>query len=210
MEALAVAALAVLTGTSDSVHAVASLDELGAAIDLSNVSHNSAKFDEADLVALSARTLLLLPYEAVADRLAALGVSGPQAEADAGSGRCQRPWGWFETLADGDTYRVKIGSTDYAVTVGNGGITATWASVLGGLKTLVAADAAIGGAANVLVDVAARSLKLTGASLTPFTVAAGGSTAITTTCFSMLYTLTLGLAVNSLPVMVSLSSGLSI
>ena len=81
MEALAVAALAVLTGTSDSVHAVTSLDELGATIDLSHVSHNSAKFDEADLVALSARTLLLLPYVAVAERLAALGVSGPQAEA---------------------------------------------------------------------------------------------------------------------------------
>ncbi len=81
MEALAVAALAVLTGTSDSVHAVTSSDELGAAIDLSHVSHNSAKFDEADLVALSARTLLLLPYAAVAERLAALGVSGPQAEA---------------------------------------------------------------------------------------------------------------------------------
>lgn len=81
MEALAVAALAVLTGTSGSVHAVTSLDELAGAIDLARVSHHAAKFDEADLAALTARTLHLLPYAAVADRLAALGVSGPQAEA---------------------------------------------------------------------------------------------------------------------------------
>ncbi|MFN3892729.1 MAG: glutamate--tRNA ligase [Beijerinckiaceae bacterium] len=81
MEALAVASLAVLTGTSDSVHAVASLDELAGAIDLSHVSHHAAKFDEADLAALSARTLHILPFASVADRLRALGVSGPQAEA---------------------------------------------------------------------------------------------------------------------------------
>lgn len=81
MEALAVAALAVLTGTSESVRAVASLDELADAVDLSRVSHHAARFDEADLAILSARTLHILPFEAVAGRLAALGVSGPQAEA---------------------------------------------------------------------------------------------------------------------------------
>jgi glutamyl-tRNA synthetase len=81
MEALAVAALAVLTGTSDSVHAFNSLEELGDAIDLSHVSHHAAKFDEADLAMLSARTLHILPFDSVADRLAALGVAGRQAEA---------------------------------------------------------------------------------------------------------------------------------
>ena len=81
MEALAVAALAVLTGTSDSVHAVTSLDELADAMDLSHVSHHAAKFDEADLAALSARTLHILPFETVADRLSEMGVSGAQAEA---------------------------------------------------------------------------------------------------------------------------------
>lgn len=80
-EALAVAALAVLTGTSDSVHPVASLDELGAAIDLSHVSHHAAKFDEADLVALSARTLHILPYASVAARLGPLGLPAALAEA---------------------------------------------------------------------------------------------------------------------------------
>lgn len=81
MEALAVAALAVLTGTSDSVHAVTSLDELADAIDLSHVSHHAAKFDEADLAVLSARTLHALPFQAVANRLADMGVAGAQAEA---------------------------------------------------------------------------------------------------------------------------------
>ena len=80
-EALAVAALAVLTGTSDSVHPVASLDELGAAIDLSHVSHHAAKFDDADLVALSARTLHILPYASVAARLGPLGLPAALAEA---------------------------------------------------------------------------------------------------------------------------------
>ena len=80
VEALAVAALAVLTGTSDSVHPVASLDDLAQAIDLSHVSHHAAKFDEADLVQLSARTLHILPFASVAPRLAALGVEGAQAE----------------------------------------------------------------------------------------------------------------------------------
>lgn len=79
MEALAVAALAVLTGTSDSVRVVASLDEL--ALDLSHVSHTAAKFDEADLVALTARTLHSMPFVTVAARLAALGVEGAHAEA---------------------------------------------------------------------------------------------------------------------------------
>lgn len=81
MEALAVAALAVLTGTSDSVHPVASLDELAGSIDLGRVSQTAAKFDEADLAALTARTLHALPYEAVAERLAGMGVAGPQGEA---------------------------------------------------------------------------------------------------------------------------------
>ena len=31
----------------------------------------------------------------------------PEPEADASTGQCQRPWGWFETLAHGNTYRVK-------------------------------------------------------------------------------------------------------
>ena len=81
VEPLAVAALAVLVGSAEAVRPVASLDELASLADLSHLSHGSARFDEAELDALSARTLHHLPYEAVGDRLEALGISGPGAPA---------------------------------------------------------------------------------------------------------------------------------
>ncbi len=80
VEPLAVAALSVLVGSAEAVRPVASLDELAGLVDLANLSHGAARFDEAELHALSARTLHALPYAAVADRLAALGIEGPGAE----------------------------------------------------------------------------------------------------------------------------------
>lgn len=79
VEALAVAALAVLVGSSDAVRPVASLDELAGLVELAHVSRAPAKFDEHELEALSARTLHQLPYQAVRERLAALGVAGDEA-----------------------------------------------------------------------------------------------------------------------------------
>ena len=81
VEPLAVAALAVLVGSAEAVRPVASLDELAAMVDLAHLSHGAARFDEAELDALSARTLHHMPYGAVADRLEALGIAGPGAEA---------------------------------------------------------------------------------------------------------------------------------
>ncbi len=81
VEALAAAALAVLTGSAEAVRPVASLDELARSFDLSHLSHGAARFDEAELRALSARTLHILPYADVAQRLAALGIAGEGAEA---------------------------------------------------------------------------------------------------------------------------------
>jgi glutamyl-tRNA synthetase len=81
IESLAVSALAVLVGSSAAVRPVASLDELAGLVELSQLSHGAARFDEAELEALSARTLHRSSYAAVADRLAALGVAGPNAEA---------------------------------------------------------------------------------------------------------------------------------
>lgn len=78
VEPLAVAALAVLTGSSDAVRPVASLDELAGLVDLAHVSRAPAKFDEHDLETLSARTLHQLPYEAVAERLSGLGVDSTE------------------------------------------------------------------------------------------------------------------------------------
>jgi glutamyl-tRNA synthetase len=76
VEALAVAALAVLVGSADSVRPVTSLNELAATLDLAHLSRGSARFDEAELRALSARTLHHLPFESTRERLAALGVEG--------------------------------------------------------------------------------------------------------------------------------------
>ena len=81
VEPLAVAAMATLTGTSEAVRPVASLDDLAGMIRLDRISKGSAKFDPAELTALSARTLHALPFAAVADRLAQAGVSGPKAQA---------------------------------------------------------------------------------------------------------------------------------
>jgi glutamyl-tRNA synthetase len=80
VEALAVAALAVQVGSAASVHAVVSLDALAEELDLAKLSQGSARFDEAELRALSARTLHAAPFAAVADRLAKLGVEGQDAE----------------------------------------------------------------------------------------------------------------------------------
>ncbi|UZF92921.1 glutamate--tRNA ligase [Bosea sp. NBC_00550] len=76
VEALAVAALATMVGTSDAVRPVSSLDELAGLVELSHVSRAPAKFDENELAVLSARTLHQLPFAAVAGRFAALGIDG--------------------------------------------------------------------------------------------------------------------------------------
>ena len=81
VEAMAVAALAVLTGSSEAVRPVASLEALAALSDLSRISHAAAKFDEAELQALSARTLHAMQFPQVAARLAALGIAGEAAPA---------------------------------------------------------------------------------------------------------------------------------
>lgn len=79
VEALAVAALATLVGTSDAVRPVTSLDELAGLVELAHVSRAPAKFDEHELETLSARTLHQLPLAAVSERLAALGVAADEA-----------------------------------------------------------------------------------------------------------------------------------
>ncbi|MHB2167933.1 glutamate--tRNA ligase [Alsobacter sp. R-9] len=76
LESLAVATLAVLVGSAEAVRPVASLDELAGLVDLSRLSRAPARFDEAELAALNAKILHHLPFDAVRDRLAALGIGG--------------------------------------------------------------------------------------------------------------------------------------
>ncbi len=80
VEALAVAALAVLTGSSANVRAVHSLGELAGMFDIANTSRQAARFDEHELRALSARTLHGMDYEAARDRLVARDIVGHKAE----------------------------------------------------------------------------------------------------------------------------------
>ena len=81
VEPLAAAALAVLVGSAIAVRPVQSLDELAAIFDPRQLSHAPARFDEAELRALSARTLHETPFARIAPRLAALGIDGPDTEA---------------------------------------------------------------------------------------------------------------------------------
>jgi len=79
LEPMAVASLAVLTGTSHAVEPAPSLDALSDLFDLQSVSRSSAKFDPIELGSLNARIVHNLSHEAVSGRLAALGIDAPAA-----------------------------------------------------------------------------------------------------------------------------------
>ncbi len=68
-EGLAVAIVAVLTGTSLPVEPYPDLAALADALDLSMVSHGPARYDPAELESLNARLLHEMPYETARPRL---------------------------------------------------------------------------------------------------------------------------------------------
>lgn len=75
-EPQAINSLLAKLGTSDPVVARLTLDELVAEFDLSRFSRAPAHFDMAELRALNHKILHATPFEAVAGRLASLGVGG--------------------------------------------------------------------------------------------------------------------------------------
>jgi glutamyl-tRNA synthetase len=79
LEPHAVASLAVLVGSSESVRAVADLDELARLIDFDHISRSAAKFDEQELYNLNARLIHDMSYETVKARLAAMDADGGEA-----------------------------------------------------------------------------------------------------------------------------------
>jgi glutamyl-tRNA synthetase len=81
IESLAVAVLAGLTGSSESVRPVTSLEEVAQLIDLSHISRHASKFDEAELAALSAKTLQAMSFADIRERLVLPDVSDHEAEA---------------------------------------------------------------------------------------------------------------------------------
>ncbi len=71
-EPIAVAIMAVLTGTSLSIEPYASFADIAAKLELSMISHGAARFDPAELDSLNARILHMMPYQSAQPRLAAL------------------------------------------------------------------------------------------------------------------------------------------
>ncbi|EEQ95814.1 glutamate--tRNA ligase [Brucella sp. ZJ1_1] len=79
-EPMAVASLAVLIGTSESVSASPNMESLAERFDLASISKSSAKFDPAELDTLNRALLHEMPFSDAKPRLAALGISGDKAE----------------------------------------------------------------------------------------------------------------------------------
>lgn len=74
-EALAVAIMAVLTGTSLPIEPYPDLLSIAAKLDLSMISHGPARLDPAELESLNARILHSMPYEIARPRLELLGLA---------------------------------------------------------------------------------------------------------------------------------------
>ena len=79
LEPMAAASLAVLVGSAEAVRPIASLQALGALLDLGRLSRAPARFDEGELDHLNARLLHDMPYADVAERLQGLGIEGGDA-----------------------------------------------------------------------------------------------------------------------------------
>lgn len=81
IEPMAVASLAALTGTSENVEAAPTMKALAEHFDPAQASKSSAKFDPIDLESLNRAILHQMPFAEAQDRLGALAIAGPKAEA---------------------------------------------------------------------------------------------------------------------------------
>lgn len=76
IEPLALASYLAKTGTSDAIELRPSLEVLAEEFDFAKIGRAPAHFDPKELDGLNAKLLHALPYEAVAERLHALGIAG--------------------------------------------------------------------------------------------------------------------------------------
>lgn len=119
IEPMAVASLAVLIGTSESVSAVRSMDELAARFDPAATSKSAAKFDPAELAALNRALVHAMPVAEVRDRLSALGIAGDAVEpfwlAVRGNlGRVEDAVPWWRIVNEGPQERPAFSDEDVA------------------------------------------------------------------------------------------------
>src|SRR6185437_4789869 len=77
-EPMAVAAMAVLTGTSLAIEPYPNLDAIADRLDLTMISHGPARFDPTELESLNARLLHAMPFAEAKPRLAAFGLDDEQ------------------------------------------------------------------------------------------------------------------------------------
>jgi len=109
LEPMAVLSHAALVGSSDAIEPIRTREELAANLDLGKISTAPGRFDVEELRSLNAKLLHKLPFEDVADRLAAMGVGGGAAFWDAVRGNLM-------VLADARTWwRVVAGEIAPAV-----------------------------------------------------------------------------------------------
>ncbi|MGL4395834.1 MAG: glutamate--tRNA ligase [Hyphomicrobium sp.] len=76
LEPMAVLSHAALVGTSDAIEPYAERDDLAKLLDFNKISTAPGRFDIEELQALNAKLLHDLPYDDVAQRLTALGITG--------------------------------------------------------------------------------------------------------------------------------------
>jgi len=106
IERMAILSLMARLGSSDPVELRSGMDELIEGFDISRFGSAPTKFDAADLLPLTARHLQSLPFSAVADQVASVGVPDTIAEQFWGAVRenitvMADLTGWWEMLRDG-------------------------------------------------------------------------------------------------------------
>ncbi len=104
-EPIALLSLMARIGTSDAVELATNLDELASGFTFDKVSHSQARFDEVELDHLNARFVHEQDFAAVADQLAALGITGDQAAGfwdavKANLTRVQQAADWWPVVAE--------------------------------------------------------------------------------------------------------------
>ena len=101
LEPMAINSLLAKLGTSDPVEPRLSLDVLAAEFDFAKMGRAPARFDMKELQALNAKLLHETPYDQVAERLTALGVTG-------GESFWRAVCGNLETLADAALWQAVV------------------------------------------------------------------------------------------------------
>eukprot|EP00873_Tetraselmis_striata_P043491 jgi/Tetstr1/463755/TSEL_000804.t1 len=117
-EPMAVASLAVLSGTSHAIEPAETMAALADMVSLADVSRSAAKFNPDDLRPLNARLVHRLPFDAVADRLQALGIGGGAAFWEAVRENCETVGDaarWWRAISDPQALAVEPEDADYLV-----------------------------------------------------------------------------------------------